>query len=150
MSTRTSATFALPATSAIVIHQDAVRRPVEVVELTAPQRIPENPADQERENQTDRHQQKDDIDGRYSKRGCVELTGFKSVGDALRNNLSAFAMTSAELAAMPRPAKRFRPKLKAAKVKQLHDGWLAAVKRVLDNNNNQYTIKNYKNGKIIK
>ena len=104
MSTRTSATFALPATSAIVIHQDAVRRPVEVVELTAPQRIPEDPADQKCEAETDRHQQKDDIDGRYSKRGCVELTGFKSVGDALRNNLSAFAMTSAELAAMPMPA----------------------------------------------
>jgi glycerol kinase len=36
-----------------------------------------------------------------------------------------------ELAAIPRAVKGFRPKMKVAEVKRLHDGWLAAVKRVL-------------------
>jgi glycerol kinase len=36
-----------------------------------------------------------------------------------------------ELAAMPRTARSFRPQMKAAEVKRLHDGWLAAVRRVL-------------------
>jgi glycerol kinase len=36
-----------------------------------------------------------------------------------------------ELAALPREVKSFRPQMDAAKVKQLHAGWLAAVKRVL-------------------
>jgi glycerol kinase len=36
-----------------------------------------------------------------------------------------------ELAAMPRATKSFRPQMKAAEVKRLHDGWLAAVRRVL-------------------
>ena len=104
MSNRAPAVPTLPAAAPIVIHQNTVRRPVQIVELTAPQRIPENPADQERENQTDRHQQKDDIDGRYSSTGRFESTAPTAGADALRNNLSAFAMTSAELAAMPMPA----------------------------------------------
>ena len=36
-----------------------------------------------------------------------------------------------ELAALPRQIRAYRPQMDAAKVKQLHDGWLAAVKRVL-------------------
>jgi glycerol kinase len=36
-----------------------------------------------------------------------------------------------ELAAIPRVTKSFRPQMKAAEVKRLHDGWLAAVRRVL-------------------
>jgi glycerol kinase len=36
-----------------------------------------------------------------------------------------------ELAAIPQVTKSFRPKMKAAAIKKLHDGWLAAVKRVL-------------------
>jgi len=36
-----------------------------------------------------------------------------------------------ELAALPREARSFQPHGDAAKVKQLHDGWLAAVRRVL-------------------
>ncbi len=35
------------------------------------------------------------------------------------------------LAALPRQTRTYRPKMDAAKAKQLHDGWLAAVKRVL-------------------
>ena len=37
----------------------------------------------------------------------------------------------AEFAKLPRRATIFRPRMKAAEVKNLHDGWLAAVKRVL-------------------
>jgi glycerol kinase len=36
-----------------------------------------------------------------------------------------------DLAALPRETKVFRPLMDAAKASQLHDGWLAAVKRVL-------------------
>jgi len=36
-----------------------------------------------------------------------------------------------DLAALPREVRCYRPQMDAAKVKQLHDGWLAAVKRVL-------------------
>jgi len=36
-----------------------------------------------------------------------------------------------DLAALPRETRVFRPQMDAARVKQLHDGWLAAVKRVL-------------------
>ena len=36
-----------------------------------------------------------------------------------------------DLAALPREVKSFRPQMKAAKATQLHNGWLAAVKRVL-------------------
>ncbi len=36
-----------------------------------------------------------------------------------------------DLAALPREQKSFRPRMKAAEVKKFHDGWLAAVKRVL-------------------
>lgn len=36
-----------------------------------------------------------------------------------------------ELARLPRKQKKFRPHMKAAEVKKFHDGWLAAVKRVL-------------------
>ena len=36
-----------------------------------------------------------------------------------------------ELAQLPRRQTIFRPRMKPARVKQLHDGWLAAVKRVL-------------------
>ncbi|TAK93998.1 MAG: glycerol kinase [Verrucomicrobia bacterium] len=36
-----------------------------------------------------------------------------------------------ELAALPRDSKSFKPKMKSTQVKQFHDGWLAAVKRVL-------------------
>jgi glycerol kinase len=36
-----------------------------------------------------------------------------------------------DLAALPREAKVFRPQMDAAKAAQLHQGWLAAVKRVL-------------------
>jgi glycerol kinase len=36
-----------------------------------------------------------------------------------------------ELEALPRQTRMYRPRMDAAKVKQLHDGWLAAVKRVL-------------------
>ena len=36
-----------------------------------------------------------------------------------------------DLAALPREMKMFRPRLNAARVKQLHAGWQAAVKRVL-------------------
>ena len=36
-----------------------------------------------------------------------------------------------ELAALPRVVKSFRPQMPAAEVKRLHDGWLAAVRRVL-------------------
>jgi glycerol kinase len=36
-----------------------------------------------------------------------------------------------DLAALPREVKSFRPQMPAARVKQLHAGWLAAVKRVL-------------------
>ncbi|MGH7951379.1 MAG: FGGY-family carbohydrate kinase, partial [Limisphaerales bacterium] len=36
-----------------------------------------------------------------------------------------------ELAKLPRKQKIFRPKMRAAEVKKFHDGWLAAVKRVL-------------------
>ena len=36
-----------------------------------------------------------------------------------------------ELAKLPRKQKIFRPQMNAARVKQLHDGWSAAVKRVL-------------------
>jgi glycerol kinase len=36
-----------------------------------------------------------------------------------------------ELAKLPRAQKCFRPRMKAAEVKKLHDGWLTAVKRVL-------------------
>ena len=36
-----------------------------------------------------------------------------------------------ELAKLPREQKSFRPRMKAAEVKKFHDGWLAAVKRVL-------------------
>lgn len=39
--------------------------------------------------------------------------------------------SSDDLAALPREVRSFRPQMNAAKVKQLHDGWLAAVKRVL-------------------
>jgi len=37
----------------------------------------------------------------------------------------------AELAKLPREQKYFRPQMKSAAVKELHNGWLAAVKRVL-------------------
>jgi glycerol kinase len=36
-----------------------------------------------------------------------------------------------DLAALPREVKSFRPQMDAATVKRFHDGWLAAVKRVL-------------------
>ena len=36
-----------------------------------------------------------------------------------------------ELALLPRQTRTYRPKMDPAKVRQLHDGWLAAVKRVL-------------------
>jgi glycerol kinase len=36
-----------------------------------------------------------------------------------------------ELAALPRDSRRFLPQLAADKVQQLHNGWHAAVKRVL-------------------
>lgn len=36
-----------------------------------------------------------------------------------------------DLAALPREARSYRPQMNAAKAKQLHAGWLAAVKRVL-------------------
>jgi len=36
-----------------------------------------------------------------------------------------------QLAKLPRKQKIFRPRMKAAEVKKFHDGWLAAVKRVL-------------------
>jgi glycerol kinase len=36
-----------------------------------------------------------------------------------------------ELAQLPRKQKIFRPKMKVAEVKRLHDGWKLAVKRVL-------------------
>jgi glycerol kinase len=36
-----------------------------------------------------------------------------------------------DLAALPREVKSFRPQMDAAKARQLHHGWLAAVKRVL-------------------
>ncbi len=36
-----------------------------------------------------------------------------------------------ELAKLPRQQKKFRPQMKAAEVKRLHDGWKQAVKRVL-------------------
>jgi len=36
-----------------------------------------------------------------------------------------------DLAALPRETRNYHPQMAAAKVKQLHDGWLAAVKRVL-------------------
>jgi glycerol kinase len=36
-----------------------------------------------------------------------------------------------DLAVLPREVKSFRPQMDAAKASQLHDGWLAAVKRVL-------------------
>lgn len=36
-----------------------------------------------------------------------------------------------ELTTIPRATKSFRPQMKAAEVKRLHDGWLAAVRRVL-------------------
>jgi glycerol kinase len=36
-----------------------------------------------------------------------------------------------ELAALPRQTRTFRPKMDGTKARQLHDGWLAAVKRVL-------------------
>jgi glycerol kinase len=35
------------------------------------------------------------------------------------------------LASLPRPHKAYRRRMNATKAKQLHDGWLAAVKRVL-------------------
>ncbi len=36
-----------------------------------------------------------------------------------------------ELAALPRQTRTYRPKMDASEAKQLHDGWLAAVRRVL-------------------
>jgi len=98
--------MALPPAAAVVVHQNTMARTVEVIELAASERIPEDPADQKRKYQADRNQQKYDIDGGYSNTGRVELAGFPAAGDALRNSLSAFAMTSAELAAIPTPASR--------------------------------------------
>lgn len=39
--------------------------------------------------------------------------------------------TLADLAVMPRDAKSFRPEMKPALARQLHEGWIAAVRRVL-------------------
>jgi glycerol kinase len=36
-----------------------------------------------------------------------------------------------DLAKLPRAQKNFRPRMKPAEAKEFHDGWLAAVKRVL-------------------
>jgi len=36
-----------------------------------------------------------------------------------------------DLAKLPRAQKNFRPKMKPAEAKKFHEGWLAAVKRVL-------------------
>jgi len=106
---------AAAATATVVVHQDAVPRSVEIIELAAFERIPKHPADQKREDQTDRNQQKDDIDGRYSNTVRWALTGRAPVADGLRNSLSAFAMTNAELAAMPIPASNGVIKPHAAK-----------------------------------
>jgi glycerol kinase len=46
------------------------------------------------------------------------------LGLSLRNSLE-------ELAALPRESKNYKPQMNATKVKQFHNGWLAAVKRVL-------------------
>jgi glycerol kinase len=44
--------------------------------------------------------------------------------------LGVYASLNA-LAALPRAVKRFRPRMKPAEASRLHDGWLAAVRRVL-------------------
>ena len=55
----------------VVIHQDTMRRAVEIVELPAFQRVPEHGANQKGKTETDRNQQEDDIDSRYSNAGTA-------------------------------------------------------------------------------
>ena len=60
-----------PATDTVVVHQDTVGGAIEIIELPAFERIPEHRADQKSETETDRNQQEDDIDGRYSNTGTA-------------------------------------------------------------------------------
>jgi glycerol kinase len=55
-----------------------------------------------------------------------------ALGAAMQGMLGlGLCQSLAELAKLPREQKIFRPQMKAAEVKRLHDGWKQAVKRVL-------------------
>ncbi len=56
-----------------------------------------------------------------------------SAWGAAMNGLLALGVVNSldELAAMPRESRTYSPKMPAAGVKRLHEGWLAAVKRIL-------------------
>jgi glycerol kinase len=61
-----------------------------------------------------------------------EVTESSAWGAAMNGLLGLGVYSSLEaFAKMPRKQTIFRPRMKAAEVKKLHDGWLAAVKRVL-------------------
>jgi len=60
------------------------------------------------------------------------IAGSSAWGAAMNGLLNLGICNSHDdLAALPRETRVFRPQMAPAKVRQLHDGWLAAVKRVL-------------------
>jgi len=63
----------------------------------------------------------------------VSQVAESSAWGAAMNGLLGLGVYSSlgEFAKLPRKSSVFRPQMKAAEVKKLHDGWLAAVKRVL-------------------
>jgi glycerol kinase len=62
----------------------------------------------------------------------AEVTESSAWGAAMNGLLGLGVYSSPdEIAKLPRKQTTFRPRMKAVEVKKLHDGWLAAVKRVL-------------------
>jgi glycerol kinase len=63
----------------------------------------------------------------------VAETAESSAWGAAMNGLLGLGICKSldDLAALPREVKSFRPQMDTVKTKQLHAGWLAAVKRVL-------------------
>ena len=96
----------------VVVVQKAVRRPFQIIELTALQRPPEHRADEKHQHYGQRDEQIEDVHfrGQKSEVNGVTVTlcaiGIWPLISVLRrsSNRSAFSTTMSELAPMPAPA----------------------------------------------